>query len=390
VAPSQVRPAADHPGRGRAQQPDAADSGPADAVVPHLVRQRVAISAVELALYRVSALRPALSAFDGWVRPKILPPDPAFYRYAWLYAGVLLGIVSLNLLAPRFWCRYLCPLGALLGLLSKASILRRTVNEQCTQCQACARVCPTGTIEAEKGFASDPAECTMCLECLAVCPHDAVDFRTGLSLAEWRDYDPSRRQALLALGTAAAGISLFRSDLAARRDYPHLIRPPGAWENNLLAKCVRCGECSRACPTSAIQPAMAEAGLEGLWTPLLVPRIGYCDYSCNACGQVCPVQAIPPLSLLEKRQQVIGKAYIDLNRCIPWADEQPCGVCEEMCPLPTKAIELEEVEVLDGQGDLFTLQRPQVIRERCIGCGICEYQCPLNGPAAIRVYVPGT
>jgi ferredoxin len=291
------------------------------------------------------------------------------------------------LLVPRFWCRYLCPLGALLGLLSKVSILRRTVNEHCTQCQACARVCPTGTIEAERGFASDSGECTMCLDCLAVCPHEAVDFRRHRSLAEWRDYDPTRRQALLALGTAAAGISLFRSDLVARRDHPHLIRPPGAAENNLLSKCIRCGECSRACPTSAIQPALVEAGLEGLWTPLLVPRIGYCDYSCNACGQVCPVRAIPPLSLEEKRQQVIGKAYIDRNRCIPWADEQPCGVCEEMCPLPGKAIELEELQAQDARGEPFTLQRPRVIRERCIGCGICEYQCPLNGPAAIQVYV---
>jgi ferredoxin len=178
--------------------------------------------------------------------------------------------------------------------------------------------------------------------------------------------------------------------LASRRDHPRLIRPPGAQENNLLAKCIRCGECSRACPTSAIQPAIAEAGLEGLWTPVLIPRIGYCDYSCSACGQVCPVQAIPPLSLLEKRQHVIGKAYIDRNRCIPWADEQPCGVCEEMCPVPDKAIELEELEVRDAEGGLLTVQRPHVVRERCIGCGICEYQCPLSGPAAIRVHVPSS
>jgi polyferredoxin len=348
-----------------------------------------AVSAVERALYQASALRPAVSAFDGWVRPKILPPDPAFYRYAWLYAGVLLGIVGLSTLAPRFWCRYLCPLGALLGLLSKVSILRRAVNERCNQCQACARICPAGTIQATEGFSSDPGECTMCLECQAVCPQDAVDFVAHGSLAGWRDYDPRRREALLALGAAAAGVSLFGSDLVARRDHAHLIRPPGARENNLLAKCIRCGECSRACPTSAIQPAIAEAGIEGLWTPLLVPRIGYCDYSCNACGQVCPVQAIPPLDLHEKRQQIIGKAYIDHNRCIPWADEQPCGVCEEMCPVPDKAIEVEEIEALDANGDLFTLQRPRVIRDRCIGCGICEYQCPLAGPAAIRVYVPG-
>ncbi len=349
-----------------------------------------AVSAAELALYRVDALRPALSAFDAWVRPKILPPDPAVYRLAWLYGGVLIGVISLDFVAPRFWCRYLCPLGALLGLLSRVSIVRREVNERCNQCNACARVCPTGTIEPQRDYASDPAECTVCLDCLRVCPQDAVDFGTHTSIAKGREYDPSRRQALLALGTAVAGISLLRSDLVAKRDTPHLVRPPGARENDLLSKCIRCGECSRACPTSAIQPALAEAGLEGLWTPVLVPRIGYCDYSCNACGQVCPVQAIPPLSLPQKRQQIIGKAYIDRDRCIPWSDEEPCGVCEEMCPVPDKAIRVEEVEVQGADGNMMTLQRPHMVRQRCIGCGICEYQCPLNGQAAIRVYVPTT
>jgi ferredoxin len=346
------------------------------------------ISAAELILYQLPALRPAVSAFDGWARPKVLPPDPAFYRHAWVYASVLAGIVSLNWIAPRFWCRYLCPLGALLGLLSKVSIIRRRVDERCNACGACARVCPTGTIQADDEYESDPGECTMCLECYAICPQDAVGFQSQSSVARWNAYDPSRRQAALALGAAVAGISLFRSDLVSVRDNPHLIRPPGARENDLLSKCIRCAECSRACPTSAIQPAITEAGLEGLWTPVLVPRAGYCDYSCNACGQVCPVQAIPPLSLDQKRAQVIGKAYIDRNRCIPWADGQPCGVCEEMCPVPEKAIRLEELEMQRTDGQRWTLQRPLMLRDRCIGCGLCEYRCPLNGQAAIRVYVP--
>jgi polyferredoxin len=346
------------------------------------------VTATEATLYRIAMLRPAISAFDGSVRPEVLPPEPAFYRYTMLYAGVFLGVVLLNLAAPRFWCRYLCPLGALLGLLSKVAIVRREVSAQCEQCDACARVCPTGTIQPEKGYVSNPSECTMCLKCLRACPYNAVEFTTHLSPAEWQPYDPTRRQALIAFGAAIAGVGLFRNNLTASRDHSWLIRPPGARENDLLSKCIRCGECIRACPTSAIQPSMGEAGIEGLWTPVLVPRLGYCDYSCNACGQVCPVQAIPPLSLEDKRQRVIGLAYIDENRCIPWADYQDCIVCEEMCPVPDKAITLEQVEVLDGDGVLVTVQRPQVIRERCIGCGICEYKCPVNGDAAIRIYVP--
>jgi ferredoxin len=347
-----------------------------------------AVTAMEATLYKVPILRSAVSAFDGLVRPRVLPASPAFYRYSALYAGVFVGVVLLNLVASRFWCRYLCPLGALLGLVSKVGIVRRGVNGQCTQCNACAKICPTGTIRREKEYASDPAECTMCLKCLEVCPYNAVEFTPRLMPAEWETYDPSRRQALVAFGAAIAGVALARSTGSAFTGHPRLIRPPGARENNLLSKCIRCGECIRACPTSAIQPSIAEAGLEGLWTPILVPRLGYCDYSCNACGQVCSVQAIPPLSLQEKRQQVIGLAHIDENRCIPWADYRDCIVCEEMCPTADKAIKLETVDVVTPDGDLVTVQRPRVIRERCIGCGICEYKCPVNGEAAIRVYVP--
>jgi polyferredoxin len=346
------------------------------------------VTAVEKGLYRFPVLQPAVGTLDRLVRPVVLPIAPVYYRHTLLYAGVLLGVVALNLVAPRFWCRYFCPLGALLGLLSKIGLVRRNVNERCTQCNACARVCPTGTVRPEQDYASDPGECTMCLGCLAACPATAIDFTARISSPKWNTYDPDRRRLLTSLGAAVAGIGLLRGSLLANREHSRLIRPPGARENNLLDKCIRCGECIRACPTSAIQPAVTEAGLEGVWTPVLVPRAGYCDYSCNACGHICPVQAIPPLSLEQKRSQVIGKAYIDNNRCIAWAKHQDCIVCEEMCPVPNKAIVLEEGEVRNDHGEAVTVQQPYVIHERCIGCGICEYKCPVNGEAAIRVYVP--
>ncbi|MBI4329913.1 MAG: 4Fe-4S binding protein [Chloroflexi bacterium] len=347
------------------------------------------VRVVENALYRVSWLQGAVFWFDSVVRPRVLPPDPAFYRDAMLYAGVFAGIVLLNLLAERFWCRYFCPLGAFLGLLGKVGVIRRKVNDKCLECNKCVPVCPTGTVTAAKRYASDPGECTMCLECLAACPFNAIEFPAHRSAAEWRGYDPGRRQAIVSLGAAVAGIGLVRSDQRSFAEHPFLVQPPGARENNLLSRCIRCGECMRACPTSAIQPAIGEAGLEGLWTPVVVSRLGYCIYSCNACGQVCPTQAIPPLSVPEKQKKVIGLAYIDKDRCIPWADYRPCIICEEMCPIPHKAIKLERVELTTPDGDVVSLQQPYVIRERCIGCGICETKCPVNGEAAIRIYVPG-
>jgi ferredoxin len=345
------------------------------------------VTAVEIALYRAPLLSEAITAFDAGARPKILPAEPVYYRDAIGFAIAFGVLIALNWAAPRFWCRYLCPLGGLLGLISKLALVRRQVGDACQGCTLCAGICPTGAIDPQKSYASDPGECTLCLDCLETCPRSLVAFNPSLNLAEWNDYDPGRRHFLVSTGIAVATVALFQSDMLARRQHPRGIQPPGGRANDLLAKCVRCGECLRACPTGGLQPAVAEAGLAGLWTPVLIPRLGYCDHACNACGQVCPVQAIPPLGLEEKRQQVIGKAYIDENRCIAWADHTNCIVCEEMCPLPEKAIQLTETEVALGDGRATQVLLPHVMRDRCIGCGICEYKCPLNGEAAIRVSV---
>jgi formate hydrogenlyase subunit 6/NADH:ubiquinone oxidoreductase subunit I len=227
----------------------------------------------------------------------------------------------------------------------------------------------------------------MCLDCLAAgCKADDIRIRMAKKLAQREEFDLSRRQALGALASGAAGVLLLGTDLRSRRDDPRRIRPPGVTEEDVfLSTCLRCSQCMKICPTTALQPAFTEAGLEGLWTPILVPRVGYCDYGCTACGQVCPSGAIPLLALEEKRQQVIGKASIDRNRCLPWASAVPCVVCEEMCPLAPKAIRLEDAEAISSSGELVAVKRPSVFRDLCIGCGICEHDCPLEGEAAIRV-----
>jgi ferredoxin len=347
---------------------------------------------VESFLYKAPLLAGPVSSLDAWLRPILLPTSPAYYRDTLLYAGFFLGLIGLNLFAPRFWCRYLCPLGGLLGLLGKVSLFKRQVNEQCTGCVLCSEVCPTGTIDPARGYRSDPGECTLCMDCVEICPRGLDAFKPSLSIAGSNNYDPGRREALLALGTAAAAVALFRSDLLTRRESPFLLRPPGARENNAdvvaYTKCTRCGECMRVCPTHAIQPALFEAGVEGIGSPVLIMRLGFCDYSCTACSQICPVQAIPPLVLDQKRLAVIGRATLDQNRCIPWSDHRPCVVCYEMCPVPKKAVQVVDTVVSSPDGGTVTLQMPHVVRDLCIGCGICEYQCPVSGDAAIRVFIP--
>lgn len=247
---------------------------------------------------------------------------------------------------------------------------QRCINWNCAECGICAQVCPMGAI-APEDFASHPSECTLCMDCVAFCPAGVSVFDGGWQEAPVHEYDPSRRQFLASAVTAAAGFGLIRSGLLDSRD-PHLLRPPGAEEEDFLSKCVRCGQCLKVCPRQTLRPATSEAGLGGFWTPVLVPRLGGCDYDCNACGQVCPSGAIPPLSLADKRKAVIGTAFVNRDRCIS------CMICESQCPV--HAI----VEVAVGE------QRyPQVMPELCIGCGNCEHNCPVDGDAAIRVYAAG-
>ncbi len=351
----------------------------------------IAISAVERALGPIPFLQEPLAVIDSAIRPAVLPMTPSIFGYALLYGGILIGIIALNRVAHRFWCRYLCPLGGLLGWISKIALVRREVTGECRDCQLCARECPVGTIRAERDYASDPSECTVCMDCIGACRLNGNNFRLVRKPSGWsKEYDPTRREALQVFGLAVAGVALARVEPEASRVSPHYIQPPGALDNDMAAKCIRCGECMRICPTAGLQPAWFEAGLDGLWTPVLKPRLGYCDYSCNACGQICPVQAIPPLSLEEKRIAVIGAAYIDQDRCIAWSDHQNCTVCEEMCPLPQKAITLQPQSFTDPQGETTDVNLPYVNRTICIGCGICETKCPVRGEAAIRVFTPGT
>jgi MauM/NapG family ferredoxin protein len=284
-----------------------------------------------------------------------------------------------------------CPLGGLLGLLSRRALLRREAGAGCVQCGRCGRDCPTGTIDAQDGFRSDPAECIVCLDCLVDCAPCSAAFgwhwpgrRTRMS----RDYDPTRRQILVTAAATVAGVALAGVEPITKRELAALLRPPGAASTPFSALCARCGACLRVCPTQGLQPSLFEGGIQNLMTPHLVPRLGFCDYGCTACGEVCPTGAIPRLALNEKQSVRMGLAAVNRDRCLPWAYGVPCIVCEEACPLPDKAIHLDEIEAVGRQGEKTTLQRPAVVQSLCIGCGVCEFKCPAGGEAAIRVYVP--
>lgn len=342
------------------------------------------ITGTETVLYGLEPLRGPLDIFDTFFRNVVMPVSQPVYAANILIGLLFAAVLALNVVRPRFWCRYLCPLGALLGLVSRISIFRITARKtECTSCGRCSRECPMGAIKPGTNLAVQTSECTICLDCVAKCRAGAMSLARHAPAAP--AYDPSRRQFITASSLALVAGGLLRFPSLMRGDKRILIRPPGATEDSLRSRCIRCNQCVKICPTGGLQPSVLLEGLDQLWTPTLVPRVGYCDYSCNACGQTCPTGAIEPLTLKAKRQEVIGLARIDEIRCIPFAENRDCIVCEEMCPTPEKAIVLDNVVVTGKNGRTVTVRRPRVVHRLCIGCGICEYKCPVEGPSAIVV-----
>jgi polyferredoxin len=324
------------------------------------------------------------------------------FRQAHFAQGLVLGILFIAILAAslrvtRLWCRSICPLGALLGSVSRWSVLGLHKDaESCNRCNRCLLDCQGGD-DPVGGLPWRKAECLMCMNCVGSCPDHALVFRFFRNEKEVASPDLGRRRTLTGLAAGVAIVPLMRANTGMGKSrHERLLRPPGALdEPEFLSRCIRCGECMKVCPNNALQPTLDEAGLEGLWTPTLVPRIGYCEPSCVLCSEVCPTGAIWQITPREKGWAVgvgaqsqpvrLGTAFYDRGRCLPWAMATECIVCEEWCPVSPKAIYLEEAQVVDSAGNTKTLKQPRVDPSRCVGCGACEYACPLQEHPAIYV-----
>ena len=321
----------------------------------------------------------------GVLKDNLLAFEQPYFRMAGLVGSVFVGIIALEYFQRRFWCRNLCPLGAMLGLLGRAGIVKRRVSEpDCISCGVCERRCRMGAIK-EDFIAAGRSECIECMDCKADCPESAISF-TGSVSSKGAPLDISKRGVIYSVALGIAAAPVFKAEAHVKAPDPSLVRPPGALpEEEFLARCTRCGECMRVCIANGLQPSMFEAGLAGLWSPVLVPRIGYCEYNCTLCGQVCPTGAIKRLKLDEKKKTKLGLAEVDRSHCLPWKGDSECIVCEEHCPTADKAIKLRDEDVLTMTGEVVKLKRPYVDEELCVGCGICETKCPMTGLAAIRV-----
>jgi polyferredoxin len=392
-------------------------------------RQAVLIGAVVLLAWLIaaavfSAERTTLATLQiGWLDPiplvyrsfnlVVLPaadlavgqwfPSGRLYTGTVLIGGVFVAFVLLNLAVPRFFCRILCPLGALLGVLGRGTLwsIGKT-GAKCNECALCDADCegacnPMGPIRI--------SECLMCMNCLDNCPtaQPLGYLPRPSSAGEIAEHGLTRRGFVATFVGGAALVPLARLNGSTKSDWsPGLIRPPGSVaEEEFLARCLKCGECMRVCPTNVLQPSGFAHGWDAVWTPGLNNRIGTsgCQLNCIACGHACPTAAIRPLALDEKLGAGdfapqgpvrIGLAAVDRGRCLPWAMERPCIVCEENCPVTPKAIYVSPVDetVRDGTLPLVAIEGATV---RVSGARLApgrfatgDYSCKLPGEARGR------
>ncbi|MFO0549632.1 MAG: 4Fe-4S binding protein [Polyangiaceae bacterium] len=326
-----------------------------------------------------------------------------YFHQTWLIVILLVAILFMNRFIPRFWCRVLCPLGAFLGVFAKLSLFGMEKDHaKCTDCNLCLVGCQ-GADSPQGGVKWQQQECHMCMNCESACPEDVIKFRFLPNKKSIAAVDLGRRTTLASAAAGAVLIPATRIADVIDANYDHrLIRPPGSVEEReFLERCIRCAECMKVCPNNALHPAWFEAGIEGMWTPILIPRIGYCEHSCVLCGQVCPTGAIQKITEeqklgIDRKPITIGTAFYDQGRCLPWAMATPCIVCEEFCPTSPKAIWVEEADVpkrsskpeADGQEpkmETVHVKRPHVDPSLCIGCGACEKVCPVQDKPAVYV-----
>ena len=320
-----------------------------------------------------------------------------------IVAGVtFVGLVVLAWTHGRAWCSDVCPVGTTLGLVSRHSMMRITIDEsKCVACRKCERGCRTSCIDIPGGKVIDHSRCIDCFDCIGVCDEDGIKLRfawgkgpkakvgkaerpKGPRGSEAPRYD--RRAfvanatmltgglALTALEAKAQHLDGGLADIAPKQDPEREtpLVPPGAVSvKRFYERCTGCQLCVSNCPNGVLKTS---TDLEHLLQPKMSYADGYCRPECNTCSTVCPAGAIEPLAKFEKLTLSWGVAHVYHRDCLQ-RQGVSCGNCLRHCPVG--AIRM----ITNRHG----IQVPVVDETLCIGCGACENLCPVRPVSAVRV-----
>jgi polyferredoxin/formate hydrogenlyase subunit 6/NADH:ubiquinone oxidoreductase subunit I len=305
---------------------------------------------------------------------------------AFLVSAVILAALTVTaFFKGRLYCNTICPVGTLLGFVSRYSMFRVQIDpESCTHCRLCSMNCKSFCIDAEKPVI-DNSRCVVCFNCISKCAKGSIRYRfawkpekkkSPASEEKQPSQGNSRRAFLIAAMGTGAGIVLLNRFTEKKKIDISKAMPPGAGTlERLKDTCIACHACIAACPAHIIKPAMGAFGWQGFLLPSVSYDNGFCGFDCRRCQEVCPSDALQLMPLEEKKRVKMGVVKLMLENCIVEKFGTDCGACDEHCPV--KAVKMTPRE---GSDKLFPKTTPAL----CIGCGGCEFICPAR-PKAIVV-----
>lgn len=306
-------------------------------------------------------------------------------------AAMLILVSTLAFFAGRLYCNTLCPVGTLLGWLSRFSVWKlRFDTAKCTSCAKCARVCKSQCIDL-KTKTVDFSRCVACFNCTNSCAEGAIKYSwqpAKSPSAKPVTENPDRRK-LFALTAAYLMVrwiqpsTLFAAaevhnkvPTTVRNNKTTTVIPPGGQSTQQFrSACTACHLCVSACPAGVIRPSFLEHGFTGMMQPFMDFSASYCTFECNRCTAVCPTGALLPVSMDDKKTLQIGKVHFIRDNCVVVTDNTACGSCSEHCPT-------QAVHMVPYKGNLTIPETDETI---CIGCGACEHACPTRPFRAIFV-----
>jgi ferredoxin len=302
-------------------------------------------------------------------------------------AAFFILIGGLSLTKGRLYCNMICPVGTLLGLISKVSILRIKFNEtDCTRCGRCSMRCKSSCIDFLKHNV-DITRCVSCFNCIHTCQDKAISYGIVNFKKKVHETDENKRKVIAGSLLLLFGFSRVskaqdkkaptpKKDSTVRENKTYPVCPPGGGSIADFNKdCTACSLCINVCPNGVLQPAYKQYGIAGMLQPVMDYHKSFCTYNCTKCTEICPTNALHLLVLDAKKLTQLGKSKFIKDNCIVKTEKTACGACSESCP--TKA-----VHMIPYEGNLVI---PEVTEDICIGCGHCEFACPTVPYKAIFV-----